>query len=495
MTFFTASAWFFLGSLLVTAIAVLGLRRWTPRIGQRTREAVDSSWKSNSRQLIGNGITIFLVMMISFFFLSFYPDRFDFKLLLSPNLILSLVIVSSAFVLMGAIEDRRGMGTGIKVFCQIVAVSFMVGFAKEYSEVTFFGVELNLHHFFYPFSMLWLIGMAKAFDYLDRTGGIASRSGTCMAAATTGIAYVNGFPGIALIGAALTGCLAGICISDNLSMKTRMGRTGTMLIGLVLGTLILRSSINSERTVSMLGPVAIVLVPVMITFFAMIRQINSGRLYLKPDRNILDYIAVGKRASSHSTVLLLIQAGCLASLTGAYLKNDDIPLAASVVILLLVLSSNIMARHELSIFHKKVKWFFLTPFCKKRGMHLEGKLSYPKGKEYWRTVWTDLMSDVHGKSCRFLRLELDFPQKSDFFYGEWEDITARRDFGGTEFCIPMNLEDKRIGTLYISLESRNWNRKEIPGFLSGIVVHCENRIREFAVSPPALSPLKGETVP
>lgn len=428
--------------------------------------------------------------MILLSFLSFFPEQFGFKLLLSPNLIISLIISSTAFVLLGMIEDCRGIATGIKIFGQVVALSFMVGFAKEYSEITFFGVELNLHHFFYPFSMLWLIGMAKAFDYLDRTPGIASKSGACMAAATTGIAYVNGFPGIALIGAALSGCLTGICVSDNLSMKTRMGRTGTMFVGLVLGTLILRSSIDSDRIVSMLGPSAIVLMPVLLTFFALIRQINSGRLHLKPDRNILDYVAVGKRTSSHSTVLLLIQAGCLASLVGAYLKNDNIPLVAAFVILLTVLSSNIMARHELSIFHKKVKWFFLAPFCKKRGMHLEGKLSYPKGKEYWRTIWTDLMSDVHGKSCRFLRLELDFPQKSDFFYGEWEDITARRDFGGTEFRIPMNLEDKRIGTLYISLESRNWDRKEIPDFLSGVVVHCENRIRQFAVSPS-----KGETVP
>jgi UDP-GlcNAc:undecaprenyl-phosphate GlcNAc-1-phosphate transferase len=437
---------------------------------------------------VGGGVVIFLVMVALMLILTYCQEYFDFRLGLSQKLLLPLIIVSPFVIVVGLIDDKRGLSGKTKLFFQIVAASVIIGFAKYYSEVTYFGIELNLHHLFYPLAVFWMIGMMNAVNLLDGVDGVAVTAGFYMSMATAGISYINGYYGIALVSLGLAGCLLGFFVHNRPLAKVYLGDTGSMFIGLVLGMLILRACIESDRTISICGPVAIVLVPAVDALFAIIRRVNSGRTIFTSDRGHIHHLLSSRFRSGYTVLLVLsvlIVPGCIAAVAGTYFRNDFIPVAVSLVVLTVAVTLDLFGRRELFILFGRIKGHFRRVFNKRKYIQKNGEIYHIQGNGPWIDMWNKLVLLLHGYPCQYLQLNINMPYKNEDFFGEWKNVTELCS-GNEEWpmvcSIPLIASEKNIGTLRLFFDNRNCSQNELLELIGKLSQFCENTVEQYIVS-------------
>ena len=484
MTFETVATWIFAGALCAAALAVFPFRRWALRNGMVDHP--DKVRKLHKEPVaVGGGVVIFLVMTAFMTTLVYCQGYVGFKLNLSPKLLLPLIIVSPLIILVGLVDDLRGISGKIKLLAQILTATIIIGFAKCYSVVTCFGVDLDLHHLFYPLAIFWVVGMINAINLLDGADGTAVSVSFLMSLATAGMAYVNEHLGVSLVALGLAGCLAGFFLHNRPAAKVYLGDTGSMFIGLVLATLMLRACVESERTISICGPLAIVLIPVVDSFFAVVRRINSGRTIFSPDRGHIHHLLSIKFSSSWLVLLtlnLLVLPGCIAAVVGVYYRNDVIPTAVSAFVLAVAIGADLFGRRELSIMLGRAKGRFRKWFHKKKYMSKNGEIYHIQGRGPWRTIWHRLVILLQDYPCRQLQLSINMPSRNEDFFGEWENISKNSDFQPLDCSVPLMAEETHAGTLRLLFESRHADRDVLLTLASQLSAICEISIARYLQS-------------
>ncbi|MDR2755681.1 MAG: undecaprenyl/decaprenyl-phosphate alpha-N-acetylglucosaminyl 1-phosphate transferase [Planctomycetaceae bacterium] len=483
MTLFIVSNLLFWSSFVVTALSVFPFRSFAARVGMVDHP--DSFRKLQQKPVpVGGGAVIFLVMVAAMILLTYHQESFDFRLGLSQKLLLPLIIVSPFIIVLGLIDDKFGVNGQTKLLFQIIAASVIIGFAKYYSEVTYFGIELNLHHLFYPLAVFWIIGMINAINLLDGADGVAVTVGFYMSLATAGIAYINGHSGIMMICFGLSGCLLGFFVHNRPPARVYLGDTGSMFIGMMLATLILRASVASDRTISICGPFAIVLIPAVDSFFAVIRRINSGRTIFSPDRGHIHHLLTAKFLSGYTVLLilsLLIIPGCVAAVLGTYYRNDYIPALTALGILSIAIVMDLFGRRELFILVGRIKGHFRKLFDKQKYQSKNGEIYHIQGKAPWRQMWNHLIPILRNYPCRCFQLDINIPSQHEDFFGEWENVTKKSLFEGKSIIctIPLIVNDKQIGTLRTFFNNQKSNRSELLGLTLNMSETCENIVKQY----------------
>ncbi len=467
--------------MIATALTVFPFRALAVKI-----EMVD--YPDNIRKLhkrpvpVGGGVVIFGILIAVLCLLIFFRDQFAFNLGISPKLFLPLLITSPFIVAVGLIDDKWGVRGTNKLLCQIVGASIVVGFAKYYSTVAFFGETLNLHHMFYPIAVFWLIGVINAINLLDGADGVAVTACFYMAITATGMALINGHHGIALISLSLAGCLLGFFAHNKPSARIYLGDAGSMFIGLVLGLLILRASVETNRTISVCGPLAIVLIPMFDSCFAIIRRVNSGRTIFSPDRGHLHHLLLLKYSSPYGVlclVSLLILPGCVAALAGCYYRNDLIPVAVSCVVLPIAIATDLFGRREFFILLHRIKCRFRKSFHKKKYLLGNGEIYHIQGNGPWRKVWNNLVPALAEKSCHRLQLDISMPDKGEDFFAEWVDIETPGSDRFAAHATSLIVQGRRVGTLKITFNIEGRDRHDFSCYTTKICRLCEACINQY----------------
>ena len=491
MTFETVAIWIFVVTLCATALIVFPFRRLAMRIGMVDHP--DSFRKLQKMPVsVGGGAVIFLVMIALITTLVLCREQVEFTLGLSPKLLLPILVVSPFVVMVGLFDDIRGLNGKVKLLLQIIAASVVVGFAKDYSLITCFGRDLDLNHLFYPLAVFWIIGMINAINLLDGGDGVAATVGFFMSLATACIAYLNEHMGISLVALGLAGCLSGFFLHNRPRAKVYLGDAGSMFIGLMLATLLLRACVEPGRTISISGPLAIALIPLADALFAVMRRVNAKRTIFATDRGHIHHLLSLKMSSPYRVLLvlmLLVLPGCIAAVAGTYYRNDLIPVAVSCAVLGVALVTDLFGRRELFTAFGRIKARLRKSFHPKKYMRKNGEAYHLQGNGPWKSLWNELMTVLRDKPCRYLKLDISIPFKNEEFFGEWENI-GRKSFPvlPTLDCrIPFLIEGRRVGTLRITFEMEIGSLHRNQGVLLEAATLCEKHLVKFLGSPAGSS--------
>jgi hypothetical protein len=288
-----------------------------------------------------------------------------------------------------------------------------------------------------------------------------------------------------LIALGLAGCLLGFFLHNRPSAKIYLGDTGSMFIGLLLATLMLRASVESDRTISICGPLAIVLIPAVDSFFAVIRRINSGRTIFSPDRGHIHHLLSRKVSSPYLVLLLLnllILPGCVAAIAGVYYQNDSIPLITSATVLTVAIRTDLFGRREVSILFGRTKAHFRKWFHKKKYLSKNGEVYHLQGKGPWRNIWNRLVPLLRDYPCRRLQLDINMPNRNEDFFGEWENVTKNEGGLPLSCSIALAMEETRVGTLRLFFENQRSDRDTLLLLSSQLSSICEISIAQYLES-------------
>lgn len=234
------------------------------------------------------GLAVYLSFLISLALV------FDF----TPQ-VLALLLAGTIVIILGLIDDFGFLTPGIKLFGQLLAV-WVLFKGGIYIQIEFLPLTFGVPVAGYLLSMLWLVGLANAFNIIDIMDGLASTVGAVASLVFFGVAYMNGNSTIAALTIALAGALIGFLRYNREPARIYLGDTGSMFIGLMLGSLAMIGSYTEQNRAGLLAPVLILGVPIFDTFLVMVLRWSKGHpvMWGSPDHYALRLKKMGWSVNS-----------------------------------------------------------------------------------------------------------------------------------------------------------------------------------------------------
>ena len=283
------------------------------------------------------GIAIWASSMLSFLLLvilSYYPYG---------KLLSGILMGGSLMFLLGLIDDIYGLNAKFKLMIQIAIASivFLLGISvstiyNPFGEPVQLGLIVS-----YIVTVLWIVGISNALNFIDGVDGLAGSIVT-ISAVTLGLIAVDMAPSneiSALIAFILAGSMLAFLTYNFHPAKIFMGDSGSLFAGFLLATLSITGVMKSPE-LTMFVPFFILAVPIIDITFSSLRRIAKGVSAFTPDAEHLHHKLLHRGFSQNQTVLILasvaVISGAIASfIVGTSLKFFIYAILISVIMLLL----------------------------------------------------------------------------------------------------------------------------------------------------------------
>ena len=173
------------------------------------------------------------------------------------------------------------------------------------------------------FSMLWIVGMINSINFIDGLDGLSSGI-ALIAAVTLGLISLTtaiSQPFIGILCFALAGSLLGFLRWNFHPATIFIGTSGVMFVGYTLAVLSILGAAKVAVVLLVLG------VPILDTFWIIIRRLGAGRSPFTPDRGHIHHRLLDL-GLSHSQTVLLIYAICIALAVLSFVLSGTGPVYA-----------------------------------------------------------------------------------------------------------------------------------------------------------------------
>jgi len=242
------------------------------------------------------GLAIFLAFIIPLCL--FFP--FD-------KSILAILLAGTLVLLLGLIDDFGVLTPGAKFAGQLIAAIVLIK-GDILIRVDIFPPYLNL-----ILTIFWIIGMTNAMNIIDIMDGLAAGISLIGASILFVVALINGHNLIAMCAITLAGSLAGFLPYNFRPAKIYMGDTGSMFLGLTLGTLAILGNYTAQNSLAYFNPFLIFGVAIFDTAYVMILRAVKGRsMFLGSN----DHFAVRLRKHGWSTARIVLSSYFIAVILG-----------------------------------------------------------------------------------------------------------------------------------------------------------------------------------
>lgn len=247
--------------------------------------------------------------------------------LVSKNLTyLFAVLASGSLVIgLGVYDDLVGTNAPKKFAVQFAAALILVSFGFRFDFVTLAGQHIDLGFLGLVASVLWIVGVMNAVNFIDGMDSLATLVAITIAVAFTVIALLRNdvFSLVTMI--ALTGSLIGFYPWNKPPAKIFMGDTGSLFIGLLLAAGSIARPSKSPTALIIGGPILALALPVIDTLIVMKQRFGGTRLPLlqrlsrvfTADKNHIHHIlverygSVGKAITAILAVTILFAASAV----------------------------------------------------------------------------------------------------------------------------------------------------------------------------------------
>ena len=219
------------------------------------------------------GVAIWASTMLTFLFLvlmSYYPYG---------KLMSGILLGSSLMFLLGLIDDVYGLGAKFKLLIQVSIATIVYLLGVQINNLPFFG-GIDLGFWSYPITLLWIVGISNAVNFIDGVDGLAGSVITVNAITLAILAITLSPPNpiSALIGFILAGSMLAFLTFNFNPAKIFMGDSGALFSGFLLATISI-TGVMKVATLAILLPFLVLAVPIIDITFASLRRIckNSRR--------------------------------------------------------------------------------------------------------------------------------------------------------------------------------------------------------------------------
>jgi len=253
-----------------------------------------------------------MAIFISFFCALLFLERVIFDISLPWSWLGVLIGAGLGILALGVGDDRFGIHAEKKLYGQIVVIMGMMLLGHRLDSVVlpFLG-RTELGAWAWPLTLFWYLGFINSMNLIDGLDGLASGISALASLALVAIAMVVADSVSLLFTATLCGATAAFFYWNISDRKIFLGDSGSMWMGLALGSLVLNVSQRSE--VSILVLLAPMIVPIWDTLTTIIRRYRKRTSIFQADDYHLHHrlVRLGFSPAAAVLCLLLITAGTI----------------------------------------------------------------------------------------------------------------------------------------------------------------------------------------
>jgi UDP-GlcNAc:undecaprenyl-phosphate/decaprenyl-phosphate GlcNAc-1-phosphate transferase len=263
----------FVVALAVAAVLTPPVARLARRVG-----AVDSlkqrGLAREATPLLG-GLAILVAVLVAA--LLFLPASQSVKAILGGGAVVTAV---------GALDDWRELGVAAKLSGQVAAALVLVLSGVSVHSVTLpflghvdFGSAADV------LTLLGLVGVMNVVNFSDGIDGLAAGVCAISAAAFAVIAFDLHKDTAGVLAAITAGAAVGFLVHNFHPASVFMGDSGSNLLGLLLGGVIVEGSLKTNALIALIVPLVVLAVPFLDTGFVVAKRIKYGRPVYRGDSN------------------------------------------------------------------------------------------------------------------------------------------------------------------------------------------------------------------
>ena len=266
---------------------------------------------------------------------------------------LTLIGTLTAIHILGLIDDRKALGPYMKLLVQLAITAAMVIPFREMRVLTALDGQLGMHGFLScTLSVLWIAAITNAFNFLDNmdglSAGVAAVSATAFLVATISIHQWFVAGSLAL----LLGSLIGFLWWNFPPAKIFMGDSGSLVIGMLLGVLTVRTTYLTPGTrwgagwYGVFMPVVVMAVPLYDLFVVSAIRMSRGKSPFVGDTNHFSHRLVSRGMSRRTAVLCLYLITAATAIGGVLLPHVSNRFAALMIAMQTLLILGVVALLE-----------------------------------------------------------------------------------------------------------------------------------------------------
>ncbi len=445
--------WVFLISLGLCLLLTPLVRKLAHRIG--LLDHPDGRRKIHSRATpVAGGLAILAASVITICLSLIFSDFTRLTLSQDLAFLSSLLIASIAICLLGVIDDYGKLRGRYKLMGQTLIVLLIVAMGVRVDQFRLFGETVELGWLAVPFTAFWLLGAINSLNLLDGLDGMLTVIAIIITLGFALVAGLNNAWTAAIMAWVLTGALLGFLRYNYPPASIFLGDSGSMLIGLTIGVLAIKSSLKGSAMIGLGAPLAIMTIPILDTLAAIIRRKLTGRSIYTTDRGHLHHCMLS-RGLTNRHILACVAALCsltvLGGLASTYLNTELLALLAGLVVLLILVSTKLFGYVEWTLIKKSLAhrtqriWSFQSKDSPQElHLHLQGKAE-------WSELWRRLTSRAEMMSFIRIKLDVNAPAMHEGYHARWDRPWEMSEQNNVwEIAIPITLHGTIVGRLEIA---------------------------------------------
>ena len=279
------------------------------------------------------GIAIFAAALIALAVLPFKDNLLTQTLRADSHKFLALLVCGTLVLLLGVFDDLHGANAKVK-FLALSAVTtlfWVMGGRIVALSVPFVGGVSLPPVVGFLLTLLWVVGIANAFNLIDGIDGLATGSALFSSVVILVISLVQGNAFVTVVALALTGALAGFLRYNFNPASIFLGDSGALFVGFSLAALSIQGSQKASTAVAIAIPIFAFALPVVDTAITIGRRFVSRKPIFQGDREHIHHMLLARGWSQRRVALSLYGVSALFGLLAMLFVSSSSRLTAVVL--------------------------------------------------------------------------------------------------------------------------------------------------------------------
>jgi len=323
----------FLVALVITVLLVPVVRRHAIQAGYYDAPGERKIHKSPIPRL--GGIAIWLGFMLTLAVVAVLNPGFMKSSALSTTL--PGVLSGGAMIFfLGLLDDLFTLSPYPKLAVQFIAALTAFALGVQINTLDLPGAQLLvLNALSLPVTVIWLVALMNAMNFIDGIDGLAAGVTTLSALTLSVVAIFTHQPYSALLAAVLAGSSLGFLVFNFHPAKIFMGDSGALFSGFVLACIAV-TGVLKTKVVVMLLPMFVLSVPILDITFSVFRRLLRGQNPFLPDADHIHHQFLKAGVGQVKTVTYLYSLCVVGGLIAVWYVNEMPIYLASLAVMFLL---------------------------------------------------------------------------------------------------------------------------------------------------------------
>lgn len=452
--------------LKIFLVALIGSLLLTPMVRKMAMRLSMMDVPDKQRKLhngpvpLGGGLAVVggccLALAVAFAYSARWRERFSDDTVFLAGLLVATAVICG----LGLLDDRFRLRGRQKLAGQVLAGVIVLSTGLLIQQVTVFDWRIQLGILAVPFTLFWILGATNALNLIDGVDGLATSVGIILSLAVSIMSLLAGHMTDAFLAMAIAGGLTGFLVYNAPPASIFLGDAGSMFVGLVLGTLAIRSSLKGPATIALAAPTALLAIPILDVAMAILRRKLTGRSIYSTDRGHLHHRLIRRGYGPGKTVVivgLLCSLMALAAVFSEYSQNDVLAVAAVIAVVAVLAVSRLFGDREFVLVLRRLKQLAasLIPRWGQRDQRAGVLQARLQGSGHWDDLWETLTTFAERFDLNDIQLNVHLPARGEEYHASWHRKERPKEAEIWHSDIPLIASDITVGRLRITGQCSN----------------------------------------